>query len=637
MKTAKHLWIAILSMGLIIFLPGNTQGNNPIQLAPKPAGSAYIVSNYLSDNNKNDLQGEQDTFSKKGLTAKGVINTNNILFGITDFAIEASKRELNIAFFQKFEKFLDENPEAKTMFPATLRQLEKIKSFQFNEFLPTLRRNFFEDLNSFPGNITQVLALPKYQQLFKNMPELRVGIKMMAILADIRNGEQEPHEILNSIAEIEEFKAANLSDKKKALTNLATSIKMANIISLAFVDPDNDMYYDAQVLKELLKEQAFIDELLKGISAESSGLAFYKKDGTVIKVDEVTKNIEKLALTTYCYNLVSAIQQMQEAIGAVRSPAVGGVLSTPEDKKKLAIAVLDGTLDCLEACGGFLNMIPEVDYQPYWGIAQTLFQIPKDAINENYPAVASNSINLITSVLELSNSGAGEDGNETINKALKIMGQLAKYSNLAANIVEAKSPEEVKNAIEAAALPPGSSSIKKNSIFNISLQMHLGGAVKIHNFTKNESFPSWQNRFNVTLPIGVSFNKGLGKAGSLGIFASVLDLGALAQFRIGNDTTIEETIRFQNVFSPAVYLSYGFGGNLPLSLNIGGQYGPGLTKVTLSNLEIEKPTWRFLVSLTVDIPVLTLYNAPEKRTKTKNGAYVFEKPKKEKNKGQQKQ
>ncbi|MGZ8524379.1 MAG: hypothetical protein ACXWV1_08110, partial [Chitinophagaceae bacterium] len=53
--------------------------------------------------------------------------------------------------------------------------------------------------------------------------------------------------------------------------------------------------------------------------------------------------------------------------------------------------------------------------------------------------------------------------------------QFLKYGSFAANVVQAKNSDEVKTAIKAVALPAGSASIKKNSVFNVSVNAYLGG------------------------------------------------------------------------------------------------------------------------------------------------------------------
>jgi hypothetical protein len=47
--------------------------------------------------------------------------------------------------------------------------------------------------------------------------------------------------------------------------------------------------------------------------------------------------------------------------------------------------------------------------------------------------------------------------------------------------------------------------------------------------------------------------------------------------------------------------------NLPLSLGVGAQYGPGLSKIEAGdNTVVTNPSWRWNIFLAVDIPFFTL-------------------------------
>ena len=76
-------------------------------------------------------------------------------------------------------------------------------------------------------------------------------------------------------------------------------------------------------------------------------------------------------------------------------------------------------------------------------------------------------------------------------------------------VVKAESPEEVESAIEAAALPAGSSSIKKNSAFNISLNSYIGGYFG-RSFNNTDMIDGDNSTVGVTAPVGIAFSLGLG-------------------------------------------------------------------------------------------------------------------------------
>jgi hypothetical protein len=217
-------------------------------------------------------------------------------------------------------------------------------------------------------------------------------------------------------------------------------------------------------------------------------------------------------------------------------------------------------------------------------------------------------------------------------------GDILRYASFMASMIEANSPEEVKNLISNAALPAGSSSIKKNSSFNISVQSYLGLYRNLnHDATIDRA---WNNRFGVIAPVGVSFNLGLKKWGSIGLMASILDVGAVVDYEIRRDTvaatsmtmdgttvstttteTITEETDFKielgQILSPGIYVVYGFGGNIPLTLGAGWQSGPGLAEFNGEDSILRERSSRFNIFLGFDIPLFTVHNG-KKRSYARN-------------------
>lgn len=203
----------------------------------------------------------------------------------------------------------------------------------------------------------------------------------------------------------------------------------------------------------------------------------------------------------------------------------------------------------------------------------------------------------------------------------RITARVAKYGLFMANVVEAKSAQDMKAVIENAILPVGSSSIKKNAWFNVSIQSYLGAFYQP--VPRNDLGYAWNDKFGVTAPIGISFNYGMRRAGSIGLFAPLFDIGAIVDYRLKANTQIDDQgqsnvviekdykVKLGQIFSPGAYLVYGFPCNIPLALGAGGQYGPGLGKIDAGQTVLGNPSWRWNIFLTVDIPFFTVYNRPK--------------------------
>jgi hypothetical protein len=207
------------------------------------------------------------------------------------------------------------------------------------------------------------------------------------------------------------------------------------------------------------------------------------------------------------------------------------------------------------------------------------------------------------------------DSLRKINKFNNLLPQLSRYGIFMANVTQANTPEEVNSAIESAALPVGSSAVKKYSDLNIAVQAYLG-AYWI--FTDSKSTPdiAWNNRFGATAPIGISVSYGLRNWGAVSLYGSLIDIGAIVDYdlKTSTDTTTKSTtttkdykIELGQIFSPGVYLVYGGGLKIPLSIGIGGQYGPGLGKINNGTTVINNPSWRWNIFLSVDIPMFNLF------------------------------
>jgi hypothetical protein len=217
--------------------------------------------------------------------------------------------------------------------------------------------------------------------------------------------------------------------------------------------------------------------------------------------------------------------------------------------------------------------------------------------------------------------------NQDLGKLKGTIEFIRKYGLFIANMVQAKTPEEVQSVIEAAVLPVGSSSLKKRSKYNVSVQSYLGAA---YNFNSLDN-PSraWENSVNVTAPIGVAFSLGLSDYGSASIFASLIDIGAIVDYELKQDKTVETStdtssmdttmittvntksdykVELGQIFSPGLFIVYGASKDIPLALMFGCQYGPGLINISDENTDIVKPSLRWMASLTIDIPWFTLSN-----------------------------
>jgi len=200
----------------------------------------------------------------------------------------------------------------------------------------------------------------------------------------------------------------------------------------------------------------------------------------------------------------------------------------------------------------------------------------------------------------------------------KLARTVLKYGTFAASIAQAENSDQVESAIESVALPSGSARIKREAFRNVSLNAYLGGfggweylpALKQH----KTSFSA-----GLSAPVGIAYsfgrigkgNKNLKGGQSLTIFAPVIDVGALAAFRFGDDSSnVASTVELKNIVAPGLFVYYGFR-RCPISIGGGLQVGPRLRDISVKNPEdinMDKNFYlRYGITIAVDIPILNFY------------------------------
>ena len=84
---------------------------------------------------------------------------STVITGLTDFLVERTKEELNIAFFQRFQAALEKHEALSILFPETADELATINTniYQFNYFIQALRTKFYVDLRNMPSHLATLM------------------------------------------------------------------------------------------------------------------------------------------------------------------------------------------------------------------------------------------------------------------------------------------------------------------------------------------------------------------------------------------------------------------------------------------------------------------------------------------------
>ncbi|MDH5609201.1 MAG: hypothetical protein OEY56_06955 [Cyclobacteriaceae bacterium] len=710
-----------------------------------------FLKDYFDTDGSQSLSLEENEVLKKGLSIFGStvsgLNVTNMATGFSQFLIERANEEVNIIFFNKFRKFLDENQEAATLFPTSTNFITNTEPYQYALLLQTFKEAFREDITNLVNNIEGLLELPRYQQFGQEHPEAYAGLAAASAVSHLANGGN----AADVIKKLGEFNLEKIEVEKK---NLYSAIKLMSLLSESIrSNVDGEAWVRAG---DIINNETTLNIFLGLLYQSGEDIVFRTEENKFKSFQDILKDAKNAGKS--CKDIITYLNTLEQKWKQIQS-----LQTSIKDKKdkgekveyteyyhffEANINMIETLLDVNTTLTGLGFSMPKTDTireetKKYLTVLKTGNKIYKNISEKNYSSAVMNFVivyeevigkNLQESIVykwkdkkefltknnqfqyrekikskNLSNqiseenfktvksaesfeahmkkviegykiphSSKQKDIKEKYNslerqisedefKAIKSVASyndykhkidkkknfiipktnvneeynktaigiskadFLKYATFMAAMVEAESPEAAKNIIRAAALPAGSSSIKKNSYFNISLQSYAGiyrdSCPATWNFcAATEINNAWNNKFGVIAPLGVSVNWGLG-GGSLGFLGSLLDVGAIVDYEFRSDTTrtfsptdtttqtntsINYKIELGQLFSPGFYLVYGMPRNIPLTLGIGAQHGPGLIQINDTGSVVREPALRLNVFLAFDIPLVTILNSPKR-------------------------
>jgi hypothetical protein len=566
------------------------------------------------------------------ISSVGNLDVTNLADGFAKFLVKRSKEELTVSFFSRFYELIkkDEYKDARTLFPQTYATLSAIgdEIYNYQAYINILRESFEKDLNGLLANLPKVITDGRYAKLFNDHPGLKAICLSSIYIGNGLLNKQNPGQIIADydITLLDNLTDPNIKGATQTLQLFSESLR-SNSIDHYWVSTDS--------LKLLINDPIALQIYF--------GLIYQKADGIKYKNNSLREILDKF------YDAPDELRKVTFFIQGFAKQA--NIVKTNidnlagKDKDKLNYNdyynYYNSALDLIEYGSNYYQLPglgdpykPGLDFQKAIGIARSGGNVALDINRGNYSSALINFFGIYTfafpnydeelqSIIDDGNTSSAVKANATLFKGSynKIQKFLLNYGSFIAAVVQAKNSDDVSKAIETAALPSGSSRIKRETSFNVALNAYTGL------FLGNESIQDVKNvhfinSYGLTAPIGVSISWGLhsflppfsgtGHASS-SIFISLIDIGAVAAYRFKDDTTAQvPTIKLKNIFSPGVFLSLGIP-KTPLSVNLGAQMGPNLrqinnnTSITPSDDSSNKIYWRYSISLVVDLPLLNLY------------------------------
>jgi len=533
---------------------------------------------------------------------------------ITSLVIKRAKQELTVTFFNKFREELNQQAGLKMLFPKTADLISNIETHLYASFLNTLRAAFAEDITALLTSVPAYLRSENISTLILKDPSrhgLWLSIPVLDGFANILNG--------GSLADaIQLLRPRQPAIQTGEYKNVYNTLELICQLSEALRDESgltNWISTDAfsnNIIKDPVSTRLFYGLLYEKIRSYS----FTKKDGTELKLTAVISNTqEKIdALNNSIKVLLQGYNQAAAALGTLQT------IGKPVDETsyKAAIGVINKISSTTKnSCTQINRLI---------GLTDNAYTAKTDSLFNNVSALTA----LVGNLYEKQYAAAVMNSALLLNRYLPentTTQKLIKYGSFAASIVESKNAEDISAALDAAILPTGSSSIKQHTDWSVSINSYIGANWYTEKYksttvtNKAISFPT----FGISLPVGVAFNKGLrntsiGKVvGSVSLFASIIDLGAVASYQLSTPDSITSKqlpdFTWQNLLAPGGFIVLGRLFNTPLSLGLGAQKGPALRNIryTSGSTSVDlsdKLSWRTGVFLAVDIPFFNLYSKP---------------------------
>ena len=511
----------------------------------------------------------------------GGLNVTNIADGIAQFLIKRGKEELDAAFFNQMKKFLDKHEECKILFPSTVDFLANIDPYKFAEFLQSLREAFHKDLSNLIIHLNQVIDLPKYKRI---NPGVRLAVRSANIVSELSQSGKSitPDSLISQIASLPWSDVNN---------NLGNAWKFLNIISQSLRDTgENRIWVQLSDMNQNLFDDSialriYIGLIYQKVSKDSISFVL---NNIPIRVDSfLFKNKDNIyAISGLIENFSLLADDVDKTIDNFRSKQQKQTLTDDDYYTYISKAI--NILDYGFKVANTIDL--GIIYDKYITIARSANDLYKNIYTKNY----NNAVMNVYSIL-----------NQTFIKdsANKILPGILKYGNFMASVIKAGSPADVENAIEAAALPVGSYSIKQRSSWNLSLNGYIGYARDYNNGLYAQG---------IYAPVGISVSHGSRKNGvTISAFASVIDVGGIATYRLANGITdtLKQEVRLGSIFSPSAQLLIEKT-KFPLALCIGWRQSPKMVYSKQNGFTTFPSKSVFNVALIIDIPIITFWNKP---------------------------
>jgi CRISPR/Cas system CMR-associated protein Cmr5 small subunit len=509
---------------------------------------------------------------------------------------ERFKEEFTVTFFLGIKKDFENYTELKAIFPEVAEIIKYIDANNVYNIFPIFRDAVERDMEKMLIHLSRFRLQSNYYESLKSDKG-----KIFSFISTLASGLQQGRNLADIISDLAEEQSFI-----KDSTNLFQAARFMNLISSCFRDTvDGRMWINANQFKNLIESDTKL-KILFGLIYQKNlqiNVCFRRNNKTSLdlknELEEVSQNYKSnhSHWSEYLIQVYNAAIKVEAEYDTLNKLTKNPLETANINYKRysfsvqsyinsvLNVDIADETIilpDEIKACIPFIYQINEAfsDYN-----------------TKRYGRAVFKTIQILDSTLFYDNRN--KDSRD----------KLIRYSIFFANLAEAKTPEDIRLAIDAEISPVKASSLKDYSNFSISINAYFGicGGMEYLKINKNKI-----STLGLSIPIGIGIYKNTPKCkkiiGHIGIYCSVIDLGVPASFRLSGDSTSRlPEMKIQNIIAPGVCLVAGRLFNSSFSLGAGLQYGPQSRMIVIKGIPAEASSWRWNISLSYDLPLVYLF------------------------------
>lgn len=568
------------------------------------------------DKSRPDFTSIKESFSFNG-------NWQTVVFDeLAKYYAEEFRKAQMVTYMQGFKQITTKIGEFEILFPQTYLKLKSADVASFPDLGAEYKRIFAEDLKKIPASLIRHIS---------------------TYAGESGTDEDKQFKILN--AEFVKNARANSNYQYfVVMTDIATRLTNGMHPSNLFQYLDANYYFSGR--QDIVGVGIHGLNLLQKnlIDTTSNYSSSYSDTPTKvwIKIDDLRK-LEKKKGWQYFIGLI--YQQDKSFFSEVFFQRKNGKIDSfgaiEHDRfRKLMVNILAGFSEIETIHKSIETDSMQIQFGNYMSVVVKAINI----INHSFDTQASQALAQFSTITDLTvnifENARKKDFSTTVFYSLAAIRQLGvidsvgeetlktieRYGSFITDVVSADSTQ-IKGLIKKHAAPPTSFILKREYTFNISLTGQPGYFFAIERLNGPNHKPAFVS--GLSLPLGFDFSFkyqskrkpiDLGQnRGSFNLFMQFLDLGAILNFRLSDETSLlPDQVNFDQLFSPGFTFSWGFK-NSPLTIGAGYQYSPKLREVTIEDGNGIFPNGhRIFARVSWDIPLLNIYHSKKKFWGSKN-------------------